>query len=117
MPKQPHRMLLGVFDENSYIIMGNLYKTHKSFPDLLVLTALPKSSLYVALMKLVQNGLVLRDGSQFNLSEKGLPLYEVLASADDKSSLIRENKEVPVVEQQVSPFTKLLNGIRRILRK
>jgi hypothetical protein len=100
MPKQPHRMLLGVFDENSYIIMGNLYKTHKSFPDLLVLTALPKSSLYVALMKLVQNGLVLRDGSQFN-----------------KSSLIRENKEVPVVEQQVSPFTKLLNGIRRILRK
>ncbi len=117
MPKQPHRMLLGVFDENSYIIMENLYQTYKSFPDLLAQTSLPKSSLYVALVKLVQNGIVLREGNQFKLSERGLPLYEVLASAIDNSSLIRENKEEPVVEQKASPLTKLLNGIRRILRK
>lgn len=117
MPKQPHRMLLGVFDGNSYIIMENLYQTYKSFPDLLAQTSLPKSSLYVTLVKLVQNGIVLRDGNQFKLSEKGLPLYEVLASAIDRSSLTRENKEVPVIEQKASPFAKLLNGIKRILGK
>lgn len=116
MPKQPHRMLLGVFDGNSYVIMDNLYQTYKSFPDLLAQTSLPKSSLYVTLMKLVQNGLVVRDGIQFKLSDKGLSLYGVFAKAIDKSVLTQDNKEASAIEQKTSPFTRFLNGIKRILR-
>jgi len=117
VPKQPRRMLLGVFDECAYVIMGSLTDSTKSFSDLLAGTGLPKSSLYVTLMKLVENGLVVKNGAFFSLSQKGETLYKTIYAITVKPAIPQEKTEVVPEKRRESTISKILGGIKRILRR
>ncbi|MGQ9781399.1 MAG: hypothetical protein ACUVQ8_03990 [Nitrososphaeria archaeon] len=114
MPKQPHKMLLGVFDEYAYVIMGSLTGSTKSFSDLLTITKLPKSSLYMTLMKLVENDLVVRNGAYFTLSSKGYALYNAIHEIVVKGNLPQVRTEVTRETQKESTIGKIFGSIRKI---
>ena len=107
-------MLLGVFDESAYIIMGSLTHSTQSFSELLNSTNLPKSSLYVTLMKLVENGLVIRNDSYFAVSNKGDYLYKMVYDIIEKGNLPQPKREIVHVEQKESAISKLFSGIKKI---
>ncbi|MEM3404383.1 MAG: hypothetical protein QXJ17_07610 [Nitrososphaeria archaeon] len=115
MPKQPHKMVLGVLDESAYTIMGVLRNSSmKSFSELLSLTRLPKSSLYVTLIKMVDNNLIIRNGAFFKLSDDGVLVYRTFYSIINRTEepLIEAKEEV-----QESTLSRLFKGIKKILGK
>ena len=118
VPKQPHRMLLGILDENAYTIMGSLESSTKSFSDLLNGTSLPKSSLYVTLMKLVENGLVIRNGAYFELSDKGTSILKtfkgIIGGRVEPKVLPEVQPEMVQSQQKESVLDKFFNGIKKI---
>lgn len=107
-------MLLGVFDESAYIIIGSLTRSTQSFSELLSSTNLPKSSLYVTLMKLVENGLVIRNGAYFVVSNKGDYLYKTFYEIIEKGNLPQPKIEITREEQKESAISKLFNGIKKM---
>jgi len=116
VPKQPHKMVLGILDESAYTIMSVLQEgSNRSFSELLSLTRLPKSSLYVTLMKMVDNGLVIRNGAFFKLSDNGMLVYRTFYSIINKI----EEPVIKVVEETSGDSTigKLLKGLKKILGK
>ena len=119
MPKQPHRMVLGILDENSYTIMHALNLSDgvpKSFPQLLSLTRLPKSSLYVALMKMIENGLVERVEFNYRLSVSGQMIYNTFKQILENRMPTYEAVKVERVEKR-GAFQRLIEGFRKIFGK
>ncbi|MEM0053654.1 MAG: hypothetical protein QXL89_05665 [Nitrososphaeria archaeon] len=119
MPKQPHRMLLGVLDENSYTIMNALNLsdgTPKSFPQLLTITGLPKSSLYVTLMKMLENGLVERVEYNYKLSGNGQMIYNTFRQILENRTLKTDTTKLGKEEKRWT-FQKLIDGFRKFFRK
>lgn len=116
VPKQPHRMLLGIFDENAYTIMGSIESETKSFSDILNSTSLPKSSLYVTLMKLVENDLVIRNGSYFELSDKGISIFKAFKGIVNGRAEPKVIPEIIQSQQKESVLDKFFNGIKKIFR-
>jgi len=116
VPKQPHKMVLGILDESAYTIMSVLQEgSNRSFSELLSLTRLPKSSLYVTLMKMVDNGLVIRNGAFFKLSNNGMLIYRTFYSIINKI----EEPIIEMVEEAGGESTigRLLKGLKKILGK
>ena len=113
VPKQPHKVILGVLDENAYIIMGSLDGSVRSFPDILDNTNLPKSSLYVTLVKLVGNDLVIRDGASYKLTDKGVLIFQTFHD-------IIQGFVVPQVkseETQIQPKESMLGKFFSVIKK
>ncbi|MCX8188266.1 MAG: hypothetical protein N3F64_00975 [Nitrososphaeria archaeon] len=119
MPKQPHRMVLGVLDENSYTIMNALNMSDgkpKSFLQLLTITGLPKSSLYVTLMKMLENGLVERIEFNYRLSNNGQIIYNTFKQILEKRTLKTDVTKLEKEEKR-GAFQKLIEGFRKIFGK
>ncbi len=112
-------MVLGVLDGNSYTIMNALNMSEgepKSFPQLLTLTGLPKSSLYVTLMKMLENGLVERIEFNYRLSGNGQMIYNTFKQILDNRMLKADVTKVEKEEKRWT-FQKLIEGFRKIFRK
>lgn len=119
VPKQPHKMILGVLDGNSYTIMNALNMSEgepKSFSQLLVLTDLPKSSLYVTLMRMLENGLVERIEFNYRISDNGQMIYNTFKQILEKRMLKTDVTKVEKEEKRWT-FQKLIEGFRKIFRK
>jgi len=109
-------MVLGVLDENSYTIMDalNMYDgAPKSFPQLLSITRLPKSSLYVALMRMLENGLVERVEFNYRLSGSGRMVYDTFKRILENRVQAAEAKRVERLEKR-GAFDWLIEGFRKI---
>ena len=117
VPKQPHKVILGILDENAYIIMGALDGSVKTFPDLLNSTSLPKSSLYVTLMKLVGNNLVIKNGAYFKLTDKGVSIFHMFHDIIEGVVIPQVKSEVIQSEQRESVLGKFFSGIKKILSR
>jgi predicted transcriptional regulator len=107
-------MVLGVLDENAYIILGSLDGSMKSFPDILDKTNLPKSSLYVTLVKMLGNGLVIREGVLYKTTNKGVLIYKTFHDIVSGVPAPQTNYVPKEIEPKVSALGKLFNGIKKI---
>lgn len=114
VPKQPHRMVLGIIDENAYKILGSLDGSVESFPNILDNTNLPKSSLYVTLVKLVENDLVTKVGASYELTDKGVLIYKTFHDIINGIVVPHVISEASKIEPKVSALNKFFNGIKKI---
>jgi hypothetical protein len=114
VPKQPHRMVLGVIDENAYKILGSLDESVESFPNILYNTNLPKSSVYVTLMKLVENDLVTKVGASYKLSVKGVLIYKTFYDVINGIVVTQAISKPSNIEPKVSALNRFLSGIKKI---
>lgn len=114
VPKQPHRMVLGILDENSYIILGSLDSSNKSFQDILDKTKLPKSSLYVTLVKMLGNDLVIREGVSYKLTNKGVLIYKTFHDIIRGVPAPQTNYVPKEIEPKISALGRLFSGIKKI---
>jgi predicted transcriptional regulator len=107
-------MVLGILDENAYIILGSLDSSIKSFSDILDKTNLPKSSLYVTLVKMLGNDLVIKEGVSYKLTSKGVLIYKTFYDVLSGVTAPQANYVPKVVEPKVSALGRFFSEIKKI---